>query len=82
VINPQNGHFLCAPYRAICGFTLRIQWSNRIVKSTISRPKKILVAFIKAKLLGVLHQTAWADRLLAEKPKVENFRWTGLGQKA
>ena len=29
---------------------MRIQWSSRIVKSTISRPKAI--AFIKATLLG------------------------------
>jgi hypothetical protein len=31
---------------------------------------------------GEPHQTEWADRTLAEKPKVwEYFRWTGLGQK-
>ena len=51
VINPQDGHILCDPYPATCGFTLRIQWSNRIVKRTINRPKEILVAFIKATLL-------------------------------
>jgi len=52
VINPQDGHILCDPYPATCGFTLRIQWSSRIVNSTISRPKEILVAFIKATLRG------------------------------
>jgi hypothetical protein len=39
----------------ICGFSLLLQWSNRIVKSTISRPKEILVAFIEATLLGELY---------------------------
>ena len=24
VINPQNGHMVCVPYRAICGLSLRI----------------------------------------------------------
>jgi len=24
VINPQDGHILCVPYPAICGFSLRI----------------------------------------------------------
>jgi len=52
VINPQDGHILCDRTPATCGFTLRIQWSSRIVKRTISRPKEILVAFIKATLLG------------------------------
>ena len=52
VINPQDGHILCDPDPATCGFTLRIQWSSMIVNSTISRPKEILVAFIKATLLG------------------------------
>ena len=48
----------------------------------MSRPNKTLVAFMGATLLGEPHQTEWADRTLAEKPKVwEYFRWTGLGQK-
>jgi hypothetical protein len=51
VINPQDGHILCDRNPATCGFSLRIQWSNRIVKRMISRPKEILVAFIKATLL-------------------------------
>jgi hypothetical protein len=38
----------------ICGFSLRLQWSSRIVKSTI-RPNQILVAFIEATLLGELY---------------------------
>jgi hypothetical protein len=52
VINPQEGHILCDRNPATCGFSLRIQWSIRIVKRTISKPKEILVAFIKATLLG------------------------------
>jgi hypothetical protein len=52
VINPQDGHILCDPYPATCVFTLRFQWSNRIMKITISRLKEILVAFMKATLLG------------------------------
>jgi len=24
VINPQDGHMVCVPYRAICGLSLRI----------------------------------------------------------
>jgi hypothetical protein len=52
VINPQDGHILCDRNPVICGFSLRILWSSRIVNSTISRPKKMLVAFIKATLLG------------------------------
>jgi hypothetical protein len=46
VINPQDGHILCVPYPAICGFRLRILRSSRIVTSAIRRPKEILVAFI------------------------------------
>jgi hypothetical protein len=52
VINPQNGHILCDPYPAISGFSLRIRWSSRSVKSTISKPKEIVIAFINALLLG------------------------------
>jgi hypothetical protein len=54
VINPHDGHILCVPYPdpAICGFSLRILRSSRIVNRTISKPKEILVAFIKTTLLG------------------------------
>jgi hypothetical protein len=42
----------------------------------------MLVAFIERPFLRVLHQTDRVNRSLVEKPKVlENFRWTGLGQK-
>jgi hypothetical protein len=54
VINPQAGHILCDRNSVICGFSLRIPWSSRIVKSTISRPREILVAFIKATFPGEL----------------------------
>ncbi len=54
VINPQDGHILWVPYPAICGFGLRILVSSRIVNSAISRPKKILVAFIKDKRAPLL----------------------------
>jgi hypothetical protein len=52
VINPQDGHILCDRNPATCGFSLRIQRNSRIVKRTISRPKEILVAFIKATFLA------------------------------
>ena len=52
VINPQDGHILCDPYPATRGFSLRIHWSSRIVKRATSKPKEILVAFIKATLPG------------------------------
>jgi hypothetical protein len=52
VINPQDGQILCDWNPANCGFSLRIQRSSRIVNSTISSPKEILVAFMKATLLG------------------------------
>jgi hypothetical protein len=32
----------------VCGFSLRIRASSRIVNSTISRPNEILVAFIRS----------------------------------
>ena len=49
------------------------------MNNTISRPKKILGAFIKATLLGeVLRQTEWADHSLAEKPKVEQLQMDWL----
>lgn len=52
MINPQDGHILCDPYTAICGFSLRTLWSNKIANSPISRPKQILVALISALLVG------------------------------
>ena len=52
VINPQDGHILCDRNPMACGFSLRIQCSSRNVKNTISRPKEILVAFIKAPFLA------------------------------
>jgi len=58
---------------------LRIQRSSRIVNNTISRPKKILGAFIRPTLLGeVLHETEWADHPLAEKPKMEELQMDWL----
>ncbi|MFZ0898734.1 MAG: hypothetical protein WAN21_05500 [Candidatus Sulfotelmatobacter sp.] len=52
VINPQDGHIRCDRNPAICGFSVRIRWSSKITKSTIRRPKEMLVALIKATLLG------------------------------
>jgi hypothetical protein len=46
VINPHDGHILCDPDLATSGFALRIQRSSKIVNSTMSRPKEMLVAFI------------------------------------
>jgi len=51
VINPQDGHIVCDPYPAICGFSLRILRISRIVNSTISSAKEKLVAFINVILL-------------------------------
>ena len=49
------------------------------MNNTISRPKKILAAFIRATLLGeVLHQTERADHSLAEKPKVDELQMDWL----
>ncbi len=57
VISPQFGHILCDPYPATCGLGLRIQWTSRIMKTTISRLKETLVVFTKATLSWrVLHQ--------------------------
>jgi len=56
VINPQDGHILCDPNPAICGFSvLSLWWSSRIAKSTIRRPKEILIVLIgvPARLLVV-----------------------------
>ena len=52
VINPQAGHILCDRTPVICGISLRIHRSSGIVKITMSSPKAILAAFIKATLLG------------------------------
>jgi hypothetical protein len=52
VINPQAGHILCDRTPVICGISLRIHRSSRIVKTTISRPKEILVAFINRPFLA------------------------------
>jgi hypothetical protein len=39
VINPQDGHILCDPNRAACGFSLSIHRSSRIENTTISRSR-------------------------------------------
>jgi len=67
---------------------LRIDRSSRIVKITITSPKTILVAFIRATLLGefCLHQasqarwlwTKWSNPSLAEKPKVGKLQMDWL----
>ncbi len=45
----------------------------------MSKPKEILVAFIKADpSWRVLHQTGWADYSLAEKPKMEELQMDWL----
>jgi hypothetical protein len=61
------------------------------VKITISRPRKILVALIRATLLGefCIDQASRARSLQTNGQTLhslkslrwENFRWTGLGQK-
>jgi hypothetical protein len=68
VINPQDGHILWVPYSAIRGVSLRIQWSNRIVNSTMSKPKEILISTHKS-------DPSW---LLAEKPKVGELQMDWL----
>ena len=81
MINPQEGHILCDRNPMVCGFSLRIQVSSRIVQITISRPKEILVTVINATLLGefgfepltdfAYHRDQWHGQTLAEKPKDE-----------
>ena len=44
----------------------------------MSRPNKTLVAFMGATFLGEPHQTEWADRTLAEKPKVGELQMDWL----
>jgi hypothetical protein len=71
----------------ICGISLRIPRS-RIVKSTISSPKEILIAFIRSTLSWrVPHRpsqsarslrTKWANPSLAEKPKVGELQMDWL----
>jgi hypothetical protein len=78
VINPQDGHILCGSDLATSGFTLRIQRSSRIVNSTMSRPKEMLIGFITRPSWGVLHQTEWADHSLAEKPKMRELQMDWL----
>jgi len=46
MINPQDGRIRCDPNTAICGFSGRVRWSSKITKSTIRRPKEMLVALI------------------------------------
>jgi hypothetical protein len=46
VIKPQEGHILCDLIPAICGFSLRILYSIRIMNRAISRAKKMLAALI------------------------------------
>jgi hypothetical protein len=70
VINPQFGHILCDPNPATCGFNLRIHCSSRVMNSTISRPRKMLVALIKRPFLASPAPNGMADHSLAEKPKV------------
>jgi hypothetical protein len=72
----------------ICGISLRIHRSSRIVRITISSPKAILVAFIRATLLGEFCidqasrarslRTKWANPSLAEKPKVGELQMDWL----
>jgi hypothetical protein len=52
VINPHDGHILCDRNPLSCSLGLRIQWSSRIVKSTINRPKVMSIAYMDALLLG------------------------------
>ena len=83
VINPQHGHILCVPDPATCGFRVRIQRSSRIVRSRTSSPKKTLVTFIKATLLGecCTKRDGQTTTRSLKSLRWENFRWTGLGQK-
>jgi hypothetical protein len=86
VINPHDGHILCDPNRAACGFSLSVRRSSRIANRTISRPKKILAAFMTATLLGefrVSRVEALRCRTvrtlgLAEKPKVGELQMDWL----
>ena len=48
------------------------------MNSTISRPKERLVAFIKRPFWASPAPKAWADRSLAEKPKVGELQMDWL----
>src|SRR5450631_2633004 len=48
VISPQDGQIRCDGNPMVCGFSLRLQASSRIVNNTISTPNEILVAFIRS----------------------------------
>jgi hypothetical protein len=52
VINPQDEHIRCARNPMVCGFSLSIRRSSRMVKITINTLKEILVAFIVMTLPG------------------------------
>ncbi len=52
VINPQDEHILCARNPPAGDFSLSLQRSSRMVKSTINTPKKILVAVMRTTLPG------------------------------
>jgi hypothetical protein len=73
VISPQFGHILCDPDPATCAFTLRIPWSSRIVNSTISRPKKMLVAFISDPSCRVLHRPSQSLKPRADIAELTDF---------
>ncbi len=51
VINPQNGHMVCVPYRAICGLSFCLLDRSRTVSRTRSMPRAMLVGFTKTTLL-------------------------------
>jgi hypothetical protein len=52
VINPQDEHILCARNPLVCRFSVSLQRSSKMVKSTINTPKEILVAFMRTTLPG------------------------------
>jgi hypothetical protein len=72
----------------VCGFSLRIQVSSRIVKITISRPKEILVAVINATLLGefgfepltdfTYHRDQWHGRLSLKSLRMRELQMDWL----
>jgi hypothetical protein len=57
---------------------LRIQWSSRIVNTTISRPKEILVALMKATILGESCHTGWADHYSLKSLRVGELQMDWL----
>jgi hypothetical protein len=89
VINPHDGHILCDPNRAACGFSLNIHRNSRTVATKISRSRKILAALMTATVLGEFRasrmevfQGRTIGRLGSLKSlRWKNFRWTGLGQR-